>query len=55
MPEVKQPPTPEPVEAKSVESPPVLIVQTDSLAERVRKMQILKKQGSLEREGSKER
>lgn len=35
--------------------PPVIITTTDSLADRVKKMQIIKKQNSLEREGSKER
>ncbi|XP_063703120.1 titin homolog isoform X2 [Culicoides brevitarsis] len=50
--ELKMDSTPE---IKAAEPPLVSITQSDSLAERVRKMQILKRQGSWEKEGSRER
>lgn len=49
---LKRPPLP----PTSKEAPEDLtIFRTDSLAERARKMQLLKRQSSLEREGSRER
>lgn len=44
---LKRPPRPQPNNGKS---PDMTITRSDSLAERVRKMQMLKKQNSLDRE-----
>lgn len=53
---IKRPPLPPPrdKEKEKVEES-IVILKTDSLAERVRKMQLLKKQGSVERESSREK
>lgn len=48
---VKRPPIP----PKDKEKEEIIIYKTDSLAERVRKMSLIKKQGSVERETSRER
>lgn len=45
-----------PLPPQSKEAPEDLVImRTDSLAERARKMQLIKKQGSVEREGSREK